>query len=45
MFIDLDLESLKVLDFNECSVLAWIAEVVANRGTNQEAANVVGNRL
>ena len=42
---DLDLESLKVLDLNACGGLAWIAEVVANRGINQEAANVVGNRL
>ncbi len=42
---DLDLEGLKVLDLNEHGVLSWIAEVVANRGTNQEAANVVGTRL
>lgn len=42
---DLDLEGLNVLDLNEHGVLSWIAEVVANRGTNQEAANVVGARL
>ena len=34
-----------MLDLNEHGVLSWIAEVVANRGTNQEAANVVGARL
>lgn len=34
-----------MLDLNEHGVLSWIAEVVANRGTNQEAANVVGTRL
>lgn len=42
---NLDLDVLEVLDVNDCSVLAWIAEVVANRGTNQEAASIVGNRL
>ena len=36
----LDLTGMNILDLNECGVLAWIAEVVANRGTNQEAANV-----
>lgn len=41
----LDLTGMNILDLNECGVLAWIAEVVANRGTNQEAANVVGERL
>lgn len=41
----LDIEKLRVLDLNECGVLAWIAEVVANRGTNQEMANIVGERL
>ena len=34
-----------MLDLNEHGVLSWVAEVVANRGTNQEAANVVGARL
>lgn len=42
---DLELDELKVLDLNEHGVLSWIAEVVANRGTNQEAASIVGNRL
>jgi hypothetical protein len=41
----LDIDALKVLDLNDCGVLSWIAEVVANRGTDQEAAGVVGNRI
>lgn len=41
----LNLDGMNVLDLNQCGVLAWIAEVVANRGTNQEAASIVGNRL
>lgn len=42
---DLSIDSLKMLDLNEYGVLAWIAEVVANRGANQEAAAIVGKRL
>lgn len=42
---DLDIDSLKILDLNEYGVLAWIAEVAANRGTNQEAASIVGKRI
>ena len=42
---DIELEELNVLDLNEHGVLSWIAEVVANRGTNQEAASIVGKRL
>lgn len=42
---ELDLGKLKVLDLNDCGVLAWIAEVAANRGTNQEAADIVAKRL
>lgn len=42
---ELDCEELEILDLNEHGVLAWIAEVVANRGTNQEAASIVGKRL
>ena len=38
-------EELKILNLNEHGVLAWIAEVVANRGMNQEAANIVGERI
>lgn len=41
----LDLDELKVLDLNERGVLAWIAEVVANRGTNQETAGIIGGKL
>lgn len=42
---ELDMKKLNVLDLNEHGVLAWIAEVIANRGTNQEAAEIIGNRL
>lgn len=42
---DLDLVELKILDLNDCGILAWIAEVVSNRGMNQEAASIVGERL
>ena len=41
----LDVDGLNILDLNERGVLAWIAEVVSNRGTNQEAASIVGERL
>lgn len=41
----LDLDELKVLDLNERGVLAWITEVVANRGTNQETAGIIGGKL
>lgn len=41
----LELEELNVLDLNEKGVLAWIAEVVANRGINEENAAIVGNEL
>lgn len=42
---ELDMENLMVMDLNEYGVLAWIAEVVGNRGTSQEAASIVGDRL
>lgn len=42
---DLHMDSLSVLDLNDHGILAWIAEVVANRGINQEAAGIVGSRL
>lgn len=42
---ELDTKELHVLDLNDRGVLAWIAEVIANRGANQEAAAIVGNRL
>lgn len=42
---ELDMEVLRVLDLNRRGVLAWIAEVVAHRGTNQAAASIVGEKL
>lgn len=42
---ELDLQGVKILDLNTCGALAWIAEVVANRGTMQEGADMVGQRL
>lgn len=42
---ELDMENLMVMDLNEYGVIAWIAEVVKNRGTSQEAASIVGDRL
>lgn len=42
---ELKLDNLRVLDLNECGVLAWIAEVVKNRGVEQENAQFIGNRL
>ena len=42
---ELDMEGLRVLDLNEQGVLAWIAEVVGNRGTSQESAKMVGDQL
>ncbi len=42
---ELDLQGIHFLDLNDCGVLTWIAEVVSHRGTNQEAATIVGNRL
>lgn len=42
---ELDLRGLRILDLGRRGVLAWIAEVVAHRGTNQEAAAIVGEQL
>ena len=42
---ELDIDELEMADLHDFGVLAWIAEVVANRGMNQEAASIVGNRL
>lgn len=42
---ELDLDGLTVFDLNDHGILAWIAEVVKNRGVNQEAAMLVGKRL
>ena len=41
----LRLEKLNILNLNEKGVLAWIAEVVANRGINEENAAIVGEEL
>ena len=42
---ELNLDELKVLDLNSYGVLAWIAEVTANRGTNQETADFIAGKL
>ncbi|WP_395019433.1 DUF3990 domain-containing protein [Robinsoniella peoriensis] len=42
---DLNTTGLSVLDLNEQGVLVWIAEVISNRGTNQEASAIVGSKL
>lgn len=47
---ELDMEHLKVLDLNEQGVLAWIAEVIGNRGTSQEVEKLfykgpLGNQI
>lgn len=42
---DLQLDKLKIVDLNEQGVLAWIAEVVSNRGISEENAAIVGERL
>ena len=42
---EIDLESLQILDLNDYGVLAWVAEVLSNRGVNQEAAAFVGSKL
>lgn len=42
---EMDFDGMQVLNLNEHGVLTWIAEVVANRGANQEAASIVGKRL
>lgn len=41
----LDLNNLSILDLNHYGILAWIAEVVANRGMGQEGADIVGKEL
>lgn len=42
---ELNVQPLKILDLNDSGVLAWIAEVVANRGTEQANADIIGKRL
>ena len=42
---ELALDGLNVLNLADFGVLAWIAEVVSNRGTSQEATEILGKRL
>lgn len=42
---ELHLDGLNILNLNDQGVLAWIAEVVTNRGINHEAAGIVAERL
>ena len=42
---ELELEGLNVLDLADFGVLAWIAEVISNRGTSQEITAILGKRL
>ena len=42
---ELKLEGLKILDLMDFGILAWIAEVVSNRGVNQDTAEILGERL
>lgn len=42
---ELDMSDLKVLNLADFGVLAWIAEVVSNRGTSQETAEILGKKL
>lgn len=42
---ELNIEQLRILNLSEKGILAWIAEVVANRGMNEENAAITGERL
>lgn len=42
---ELDTDDLTILDLNQSGVLAWIAEVIANRGISEENASIIGERL
>lgn len=42
---ELNTEELTILNFQDYGVLAWIAEVMANRGMSQEAAGIVGEKI
>ena len=33
------------MDLNDYGILAWIAEVIANRGTSLESAEITGSRI
>ena len=40
----LNTSGLKIMDLNDYGILAWIAEVSANRGTSLESAEITGSR-
>lgn len=42
---ELEIDALRVLNLNDYGVLAWIAEVVKNRGTEQESVQFIGDKL
>lgn len=42
---ELDTDHLTILNLNDLGVLAWIAEVVANRGISEENAAIIGERI
>ena len=42
---ELYLDGLNILNLTDFGALAWIAEVVSNRGTSQEATEILGKRL
>ena len=42
---EMEMDDINILDLNDYGVLAWIAEVIFNRGVAQEAASIVGKRL
>lgn len=42
---EINTEGLTILNFQDYGVLAWIAEVMANRGMSQEAAGIVGEKI
>lgn len=42
---ELDLSGLEILDLHLCRMLAWTAEVISHKGTNQEASGILGKRL
>ena len=41
----LNTSGLKIMDLNDHGILAWIAEVIANRGTSLESAEITGSRI
>ena len=42
---ELDLSGLEILDLHQCRMLAWAAEVISHKGTNQEASGILGNQI